>query len=82
MRPTARIVYLLLRQYGAVSRQTLIELSQCNGRMLSTALSELEEEGIVSRRPNPYDRRKNRFVLVDHLATENVQADARNATGD
>lgn len=37
---------------------------------MSIALGELEEEGIVSRRPNPYDRRKNRFVLTDQLASD------------
>jgi DNA-binding MarR family transcriptional regulator len=82
MRPTARIMFLLLRHHGAVSRQELIRLSQCDGSMVSIALGELEEAGIVSRRPNPYDRRKNRFVLTDHLATESVQGGARNATGD
>jgi DNA-binding MarR family transcriptional regulator len=56
----------LIRQQGPPTQQEAAELSGSDRMMTSKILAALEDNGLVSRTPDPHDARSKRITLTTH----------------
>ncbi|WP_158634137.1 MarR family winged helix-turn-helix transcriptional regulator [Amycolatopsis sp. WAC 04169] len=64
----AEVIYVLARD-GEVVQRALADALRCTPRHVTGLVDQLEEAGLVCRRPHPRDRRATSVALTDEGAT-------------
>lgn len=64
---TARLAYVALDEYGALSHQDLHAHTRASRNSVTQAVTDLKEAGVVLERPDPDDGRRQRYVLAEQL---------------
>jgi len=65
--PSARAIYLLLNQEGALTQQAIRTMTGLGEDTVRRALSELAVADVVVERPDPSDGRRQKYALTAHL---------------